>query len=267
MADEITSPTTETAPAVPPTGGGTATPTATGGQSQAAPPDKRHQKRGREIRIPESAFKARVAREAAAEVRRRLGVSMEEAEKAVKSGGTPTTPVAGGAPAAVQANQMADEAVKKLQRDNERLKLESARHKKMAEDTAKKGAREIARMKDKQVEAELRQFAASAGFNDPDIFIHMFMRAVVADKALTPQGYVEKLKATHAYMFGVAPPPPVKVMPSTAPPESKQPGEKKPEQQPAGNAAASPKTPDVEKMSPQEFARHARGYGYTPGMS
>jgi hypothetical protein len=60
-----------------------------------------------------------------------------------------------------------------------------------------------------------------------------------------------KAKKPHIFSAGSAPPPKVPVTPTTAPPESAQPGGGAPP--PAARDSKSGTTPDVDKMSPQEF--------------
>jgi hypothetical protein len=158
---------------------------------------------------------------------------------------------------------VADEAVRKLQAELTRSKAEADRQRKRADDEAHKRQKEVQRLKDRQVEGELRAMAKAAGFSDPDYFMHLFMRAVVADKTSQPQAMLDKMKESHPHFFTVAPP--VEMKGNTAPPESQHPGEKKPDQPPAGTSAAAPKVVDVDKMTPQEFAKHTRAYGYTSG--
>lgn len=215
------------------------------------------------IQIPESAFKERVKREAAVEVKRRLGVSMEEAEAIVRRGGTQP---AGQGQTAVQ--NTADSAVEQLRRENDNLRKHNERLAKSSEEAQKKAKREVTRANDRRLEAELRAEARMAGCADPDYAVHLFAKAVQRGEASEPATYFAGLKTTNPALFAVAvapkPAPPQEVAAETAPPESQAAGEVKPKPSPAGSPAGAK---NAEDMSPQEFSAHQRGaYGYTPGM-
>lgn len=245
----------ETPPATDPAANGTP-------PASAAPPKpaaKQPQKRGPEVRIPQAAFKKRIEREAAAEIKRRLGVSIEEAEAMIRKGG-------GAAPGATSQG-VADEVVRKLQAENLKLKNDAEKRRQEAAIAEKKRQREIARLRDRQIETELRYMAKSAGIVDADYACTLFARAAAKDTNIEPEKFFAGLRQSHAYLFTAAPaaPAPEPTVPAaTAPPESKQPGETTPPKPTPGESATAP-TVDVDKMSPSEFARHTRSYGYAPG--
>lgn len=239
-------------------------PTPAAPPSQAAKPNGQGAKRGPEVRIPQAAFKARIEREAAAIVRKRLGISLEDAEKVVKAGGQ--APAANGANA---AQATADQAVAKLQGENEKLRRDAETSKRRAEEWERKHRKDTQRLKDRQIESELRFLAAQTGIVDTEYAVHLFSRASASDKAQEPQPFFASLKTTHAYLFTTPTAPPPKavtpvVMATTAPPESGQPGESTP--RPA--AAGAPKAPtDVTDLPNSQFAERTRAvYGYTAGQ-
>ena len=123
MADQLPLATPD--PNADPAAQGTTAPVAQAAPAQAATVQKpkkhgQQQQQGKRkgiIEIPEAAFKARVQREAAAEIRRRTGVTIEEAERLIKAGGTVA---AGGGKTA--ATNTADAAVIQLRAENEKLR-------------------------------------------------------------------------------------------------------------------------------------------------
>jgi hypothetical protein len=220
-------------------------------------PPQAQRKGPRMIHIPEAAFKERVARAAAA-----LHKQRTDAEPASAAGAAAAAP-------AGQAAGSTDEAVKKLTAENARLRTDAAKASKRADDETRRRQKEVQRLKDRQVEAELRMAAVQAGIRDPDYALHLFARAAAGGKAQDPAKFFTELKPAHAFLFGdvvAAPPAPpvVTATPTTAPPESRAPGEAKPNAAPAG---APPAAPNADKMSPHEFAARTRAvYGFTPGM-
>lgn len=247
-----------------------ATPAAVTQVQVAAKPKKQgqqHQQQGKRkgiIEIPEAAFKARVQREAAAEIRRRTGVPIEEAERLIKAGGGAQAASAGKTAAAATA----DAAVAQLRAENEKLRKHNERISRESAQAAKKAEKRIRNANDARVEAELRAEARLAGITDPDYAVNLFARAVGKDATLQPEAFFAGLKETHPVLFAnaatpVVPKPKVVVPPTTTPPESTATGEVKPQPAQAG-------TPTVEKNaeedSPQEFAARQRSYGYVPGM-
>lgn len=253
------------APAEP----GTAAPPAPVTQVQVTPKPKKqgqqHQqpvKRKGVIEIPESAFKARVQREAAAEIRRRTGVTIDEAERLIKAGGT----LAAGGGKTAAANT-ADAALAALRAENEKLRKTNERIQRESQQAAKKAEKRVRNANDARVEAELRAEARLAGITDPDYAVNLFARAVGKDATLQPEAFFAGLRETHPVLFATAaaPPPPPKVVvaPTTTPPESTATGEVKPQP----NAAGAPVVEkNAEEDTPQEFAARQRGYGYVPGM-
>jgi hypothetical protein len=227
---------------------------------------QQHQQQGKRkgiIEIPEAAFKARVQREAAAEIRRRTGVTIEEAERLIKAGGTVA---AGGGKTAV-ANT-ADAAMAQLRAENERLRKTNERLTREGVQERKKSEKRLRNANDARVEAELRADARLAGITDPDYAVNLFARAVGKDATLQPEAFFAGLKDTHPVLFATAatpavPPPKAVVTPTTTPPESTATGEVKPHPNAAG---ALPVEKNAEEDTPQEFAARQRGYGYVPGM-
>jgi hypothetical protein len=215
------------------------------------------------IEIPEAAFKARVQREAAAEIRRRTGVTIEEAERLIKAGGT--VPAGGGKTAATNT---ADAALAQLRAENDKLRKNNEKLTREGGQAVKKLEKRLRNANDARVEAELRADARLAGITDPDYAVNLFARAVGKDATLQPEAFFAGLKETHPVLFATAaaPPPPPKVVVgvTTTPPESTATGEVKPQPQVAG-APVVERT--AEEDSPQEFAARQRSYGYVPGMS
>ena len=214
------------------------------------------------IEIPEAAFKARVQREAAAEIRRRTGVTIEEAERLIKAGGT----VAAGGGKTAAANT-ADAAMAQLRTENEKLRKNNEKLTRESGQAVKKLEKRLRNANDARVDAELRADARMAGITDPDYAITLFARAVGKDATLQPEAFFAKLKETHAHLFVVAAapaaPPKVVVAPTTTPPESTATGEVKPKPASAGEP---PVEQNAEQDNPQEFAARQRSYGYVPGM-
>jgi len=257
----------------------------TNGKTNGKPNGKRPQPRmvtftdlhGVERQMPESSLQARIARGAATIVKQRLGISLEEAERIVKAGGAPAAAAAtaNGTPATPgqQATAMADDAVRRLTAENQRLRSRADREAKRANDEARKRQREVARLKELQLDAEFRAEATAAGIMDPaaaDYAVHLFGAAVEAGKATEPKAFFGQLKKTHTYLFAgaAAPPARVEIPADTAPPESNQPGETKPKPPPAGGGpGGGPGAPkNADSMNPQEFAAHQGRYGFRPGQ-
>lgn len=215
------------------------------------------------IEIPEAAFKARVQREAAAEVRRQTGVTIEEAVRLIKAGGTQVT---GGGQAAITGT--ANAALEQLRSENARLRKSQERMTRESAQTVKKLEKRVRSANDSRIEAELRAEARIAGITDPEYAVSLFARAAGADAAVTPESFFAGLKTTHPVLFAsatpAAPAPRVTVAPTTAPAESPAAGEVRPTPTPAG---APPSEINAEEMSSQEFAAHQRRYGYVPGQA
>ena len=269
MADQLPlqTPDPNAAPAAPGTPAPAAPAVPAQPAAQAKPKRSGHQqqqpgKRKGIIEIPEAAFKARVQREAAAEIRRRTGVTIEEAERLIKAGGTAA---AGGGKTA--ASNTADAALAQLRSDNEKLRKSNEKLTREGGQAVKKLEKRLRNSTDARVEAELRAEARIAGITDPDYAVTLFARAVGKDGTLQPEAFFAGLKETHKHLFVVAPPapPPPKVVvaPTTTPPESTATGEVKPKPATAGEPAAEK---NAEEDNPQEFAARQRSYGYVPGM-
>jgi len=247
--------TVVTPPAAPPAQAAAPKPKKQGQQQQG--------KRKGIIEIPEAAFKARVQREAAAEIRRRTGVTIEEAERLIKAGGTVA---AGGGKTA--ATNTADAAVAQLRAENEKLRKSNEKLTREGGQAVKKLEKRLRNANDARVEAELRAEARIAGITDPDYAVTLFARAVGKDATLQPETFFGKLKETHPVLFATAavpaaPPPKIVVAPTTTPPESTATGEVKPKPATAGEPTVDR---NAEEDSPQEFAARQRSYGYVPGM-
>jgi hypothetical protein len=203
-----------------------------------------------------------VQREANSVARTTLGMSLEEAKviiEAAKSGKSPQ----GDTASAPQVNA----ALVKLEQENAKLRQKADAEARRATVWESKHKKDTTRLKDRQVEMELRVKAAQAGVQDPDYAIHLFAKAASAGATTDPDAFFGGLKGTHVYLFAAspvaAPPRAVDVPVTTAPPESRAPGEETPS--PAATGAATPNA-DTDKMSPQDFARHARTtYGFVPG--
>lgn len=220
-----------------------------GKQQQSAP----HGHRSDDIVIPQKAFKQRIDREAAMIVKRRLGISIEEAEQLVKAGG--------GAQAGNPSAQTAADSA--LRAENERLKKERDRLRRESEDRVKKAEKAARRAGDKAITAEMRAEARLAGLVDPDYAVHLLAKAALKDENIDPSKFFAGLKTTHPHLFTVPvepPAPPVAVAASSAPPESPAAGEVRPSPAAAG---APPATVDAETMSDADFRAHQRNYGFT----
>jgi hypothetical protein len=222
-----------------------------------AKPEQHEQRRGSsDIVIPQGAFKARVQREAAVIVQRRLGVSLDEAEKIVKAGGQP------GASAS-------DTATAALRLENERLRKDRDKLKRESEDRVRKAEKSARRAGDRAITAEMRAEARLAGVVDADYAVHLLAKAALKDETIDPGAFFGGLKKTHPHLFtqAVEPPPPAAPPPTlaatTAPPESPAVGGVKPAPAAAGSP---PVTVDAEAMSDADFHAHQRNYGFVPGM-
>lgn len=210
-------------------------------------------RRSDDIVIPQKAFKQRIDREAAMIVKRRLGISIEEAEQLVRAGG--------GAQAGNQSAQAAADSA--LRAENERLKKERAKLQRESEDRVKKAEKAARRAGDRAITAEMRAEARLAGLVDPDYAVHLLAKAALKDENIDPSKFFAGLKSTHPHLFTVPvepPAPPVAVAASSAPPESPAAGEVRPSPAAAG---APPAAVDAETMSDADFRAHQRNYGFT----
>lgn len=254
------------APAAAPAAPAAVAPAPTPPATTTTPP-KKTKRGGPEIRIPQAAFKARVEREAAAMIRRKLGVTVEEAERLVKAGGG----AAGEGTEEDQVKATADAAIEALRKENESLKKRVSKAERETEAWQKKHKKDTQRMRDKMLEADLRARAAGAGVTDPDYAVVLFSRAVVAQKATDPDVYFKELRTTHPHLFGQvapaapAPAPRTPVPANTAPPEAPT----APNGQPPAPATPGNQPPPVkvDDLPPQQFSAHTRRkYGFTPGL-
>jgi hypothetical protein len=221
------------------------------------------------VEIPTQAFKARVQREAAVEIKRRLGITLEEAEAMVKAGGV--APAGAGKSA---AQNTADQVVAQLRAENERLRGKIKQSDKEKEELRKSTEKKIRRAEDRATEARLMAEARLAGITNPRYIkaaIDIYAEALNSGETAEPSVFFGQLKETDPAFFAApsaaaappaAPPPPV-VAATTVPPESAAAGEVRPS--PGSNGAGMPK--NAESMSDQEFASHQRTYGFSPGMS
>ena len=246
MPDVITpSSTPATTPVV-------AAPATAGGKKPVKKPNmvKFTDKNGKTFMLPENAFQVRVQRDAEQRVKARLGVSLEEAEAIVKRGGVQAT-----------ATSTVDEALRK---ENEKLRRESETRKRELELATRKHKKDITRLKDRQVDAELRLEAQRAGIVDPGYAVHLFSEAVRASQTNDPVAFFAGMKKSHPHFF-VAPvvAAPVEIPATTAPPESTQPGGVTPTPANAGTPTAPT---NAEDMSTQDFNNYTRRqYGFSPG--
>ena len=214
---------------------------------------------------PHQAFVNRVKREAAMEVKRRLGVTIEEAEALVKKGGVQS---ASGDQSAAQ--KTTDKALLEAKKEAEDARRENAQLKGQNESLKKKHEKEVKRLKNKQFEAQLSAAASKAGIVDTDYAVTLFAREVAKGTGeVDPDKFFAGLKETKPHLFGVATTvatttvvPPVVVPPTTAPKESAAPGEETPKPSVPG-AAPPQKTADDD--TPEEFNARLRRNGWQPG--
>jgi hypothetical protein len=215
---------------------------------------------------PHQAFVNRMKREAAMEVKRRLGITIEEAEELVKK--SKEQPASGAA-----AKGTAD-AIVKAEKEASKLREENAALKRGQDQLRAKHEKEIRRLKDKQFESELAVEVSRAGITDPDcaeLALTLYSRAVkdakTANQEIPESGkFFAGLRESKPKLFGdgAAPavPPPVVIPPTTAPPASAAPGGEPPKPTPAGG---QPPAKTADDMTPEEFNQHLRRSGYTPG--
>jgi hypothetical protein len=215
------------------------------------------QKKGSQIiQIPQVAFKARVDREAIAIIKRKFGMTLEEAEKIIAGGS--------GGQTSGNPQQVADLAAKKYAAEIDRLKKQNDISKKQALEWERKHKKDTTRLRDRQVETELRLLAVRANVVDPEYAVHLFARAAAKGDVVDPAVFFKGLQATHAFLFSAPTAPAVvDVRAVTAPLESQQPGEDRPSPTQAGSLGA---TVNVEDMDPQQFSKHLRSYGFVPGQ-
>lgn len=225
--------------------------------------------KGKTIQMPETSFQARLERGMASRIKQRLGVSLEEAEKIVKAGGVATQVAAANpasaTPSSAVTTSAADETVRRLQQENQRLKRRADIATRQANDANKKRQREVQRLKDQQMDAEFRIEAIRAGIHDPDYAIVLYSRAAAKGDVPQPSEFFGGLKASHPHLFVAPQPVTVAIPASTAPPESQQPGEAKPTPAAAGAATGGGGGKTADDMSPNEFEAHKKRYGWSGG--
>ena len=275
MADQANLPITDPNAPAPEAGTPPAPPVAPPAAAAAQRPPKGRQvqqpparKKGI-IEIPQAAFKARVQREAAAQIKQQTGMSFEDAIAFIKSKGI-SAPAGGGhsaaANTATEAMAQLRSEVEKLRKANERITRESAQMKRHFE-------KRVRRREDERDEARVLAEVRLAGITNPDYSetaLQLFAKALTETPGLAPAAFFAQLKTRSPALFEAAAPPPpapppaTTTAPDTAPPESTAQGEVRP--QPNG-AGGPPKETNAEEMSPQEFSAHQRRYGFVPGQA
>jgi hypothetical protein len=276
MSDPTNTPATNSSDqATPGAAGGTAAPASPAAVSaptvQAAPPQTRQPNRqkpgkgsgGNMIKIPAPAFKERIQREAQAMVQKATGLPMSEVVKLVQQGGVRSE---GGGRTAAQ--NTADVAIKAAKDEAEKLRKENTRLLREREDSQNKHKKELRRLNDRVIEAELSALARAAGIVQPRYIrfaIDDFASAVRKDPNLNPETFFAGLQVTDpAFFQTAAPPAPAPTVPaSTAPPESPAQGETRPSPAAPGTP---PVAPNVDDMDDQAFNAHRKSvYGFTAG--
>lgn len=231
---------------------------------QARQPNKQKSKGGGNmIKIPAPAFKERIQREAQAMVQKATGLPMSEVVKLVQQGGV--RPEGGGRTA---AQNTAEVAIKAARDEAEKLRKENQRILREKDDADKKHKKEVRRLNDRVIEAELSALARTAGIVQPryiQFAISDFASAVRKDPNLKPEAFFAGLQSTDpAFFQTAAPPAPAPTVPaSTAPPESPAQGEARPSPAAPGTPTAAP---NVDDMDDQAFNAHRKSvYGFTAG--
>jgi DNA-binding transcriptional MerR regulator len=215
---------------------------------------------------PHQAFVNRVKREAAMEVKRQLGCTIEEAKALVqKSGAQP----ASGDKSAEQ--KTVDKALEEAKREVREAREEAVQLKGQNESLKKKHEKEVKRLKNKQFEAQLSAAASKAGIVDTDYAVTLFAREVAKGTGeVDPDVFFAGLKETKPHLFGATTTvaatttvvPPVVVPPTTAPKESAAPGEETPKPSVPG---ATPPQKTADDDTPEEFNARLRRSGWQPG--
>jgi hypothetical protein len=191
-------------------------------------------------------FMKRVQRATQSEVKKALGMSLDEAKAIIAKANS-------GAPAEPAAQIDSKQLIKLRQ------ELDAAKRQIAANEQRYK--KQLARKDDQRLESDLKFVAAQAGVVDADYALTLYARAVrgTADGAKPPAAaeFFQGLRTSHQFLFNAPPaaPAPVVTPVTTAPPESPAPGETKPTPAVAGTAPP-PRTAD--KMSDQEFADYKR---------
>lgn len=254
---------TETPPAAPPAAPAAVNPPARAAAAKRSGGKPKGRERTDEIRIPQQAFKARIQREAAVEIKRRLGITIEEAEKIVKAGGVAS---AGGGKNAAQ--NTADQAIQaRAEAERWRTKAKQAEKEKL--EAQKSFDKKLRRAEDKATEARLMAEARLAGITNPRYVkaaIDSYAEALNGGETSEPAAFFSGMRATDPAFFAapaVAAPAPTlpRLAPTTTPPESRAAGEVRPT--PGNGGPAQPI--NANDLSDQDFAAHQRSYGFNPG--
>lgn len=208
---------------------------------------------GTEIRMSSKALRERIDRDAASKIRRALGCTLEEAQAKLKAASSPEAAVAAANAAAPGVRPRgADPEVEKLRRQladkTARLEAQKAKNAKVKD-----------RERDKRVSLELRYSAVAAGISDEhaDFALDQLAQAVRKTPAgkdpTSPAAFWPALLKARPYLGKGAAAAPVEVPldPTTAPPESRAPGEATPKPPAPGER---PKEKGVDELSDEEFA-------------
>lgn len=205
------------------------------------------------VSMPSKALRERIDRDAAAKIKRVLGCTLEEAKAKLAAAGSPAAAIAAaGSPAApAGTDPKVLERLASIERQNKDLRgrLDASKQK-----TQKIQSRE----RDKRVSLELRYGAVAAGIADEHADFALDQLAAAVRKAPagqdppTPQAFWPALLKARPYLGKGVAPTEVQLRPTTAPPESRAPGEATPNQPAAGTP---PPKDDVDKLSDEDFAR------------
>lgn len=274
MADEAPAPgTPPAAPAAPPAPPVAPAPppvASASGTPPAAP--QRPPKRGPPNPPPidqTPGWRKKVKQDVRRELRTRLGVETDEEVEEILAARAAGAPAAGSPPPAPAATAAADREKERLRKENKKLaKLAKIRKRKLL--ASKRTSR------DEVVDLQLHNSALRAGVSDDHIefAIHQYKQAAAAaaavDIATIPDEgpFFAGLRAKHSYIFtGGAPLPTVPLSPTTAPPESLQPGGVLPTQAPTGTRPPALNVDDRDektgeyKMGDRDFRSHLARYG------
>ena len=214
---------------------------------------------------PHQAFMNRVKREAAMEVKRRLGITIEEAEALVKKGGTQQ---ASGDKSAT--DKTVDKALAEAKKEADALRKENEGLKSQSEAQKRKHEKEVRRLKNKQFEADLRAEIARSGIVDDDLVELALTKysgevtRATAEKRDTPRlaDFLKALRESKPHLFGATTAPVVPtvptVTPTTVPVETT--GAPKPSE-----SGKSPPAKTADDDTPEEFNARLRRNGWTPG--
>lgn len=195
------------------------------------------------------------ARQAAALVQEKLGVSLDEAVELVKKAGTTIETPAGPPPAPGS------------DREKELLRKRAAKLAARVELQKKKVVATKARARDHVVELELKMDALRAGIIDEhsDFALEQYRKTVrsAKDEASIPDAitFFRGMRGGAPYLFAAtgAEPPIVTLRPTSAPPVNGQPGGETPT---AVTPGQKPPQVDAFKMNDEEWKRHRGSYGF-----